>query len=66
MKDTPEHFVQEDIADTDIQAFLEEAWSDMEDLCLAEKRYEDMKASGTEGIPLEEVIKRYGLDIPED
>ncbi len=41
-----------------ILAYLE----DLEDGYLAEKAYKDFVASGEKGIPLEEVMKRYGLE----
>jgi len=34
---------------------------DMEDAYLAEKRLEDFVRSGEKAVPLEEVMKRYGL-----
>lgn len=35
---------------------------DLEDLYLAEQRLIDLRAGKTKAIPLEEVIKRYGLE----
>jgi len=35
---------------------------DLEDLYLAEKRYEDVLAGKSSTVPLEEVMKRYGLE----
>ncbi|NTV35249.1 MAG: TraY domain-containing protein [Deltaproteobacteria bacterium] len=35
---------------------------DLEDLYLAEKQYEDLIAGRTKAIPLEEVMKRYGME----
>lgn len=35
---------------------------DLEDLYLAEKRLEDIRAGRTQTIPLEEVMKRYGVE----
>ena len=35
---------------------------DIEDVYLAEKRLEDIRAGRTQTIPLEEVMKRYGMD----
>ena len=35
---------------------------DIEDVYLAEKRLEDIRADRTQTIPLEEVMKRYGMD----
>jgi RHH-type rel operon transcriptional repressor/antitoxin RelB len=35
---------------------------DMEDVYLAEKRIEDMKRSGEQTIPLENLMEQYGLE----
>lgn len=35
---------------------------DLEDLYLAEKRYEDVLAGRSKTIPLEELMKRYGME----
>jgi RHH-type rel operon transcriptional repressor/antitoxin RelB len=35
---------------------------DIEDIYLAEKRLEDIRAGRTQTIPLHEVMKRYGMD----
>jgi RHH-type rel operon transcriptional repressor/antitoxin RelB len=35
---------------------------DMEDLYLAEQRLRDIRAGKSETVPLEEVMKRYGLE----
>ena len=35
---------------------------DMEDSFIAEKRLDEFYASGEKTIPLEEVLKRYGMD----
>lgn len=35
---------------------------DLEDIYLAEKRLEDIRAGRTQTVPLEEVIKRYGME----
>lgn len=43
------------------EAILEHL-DDLEDLYLAEKRLEDIRAGRTETIPLEEVMKEYGLE----
>lgn len=43
------------------EAILEHL-SDIEDIYLAEKRLEDIRAGHTKTIPLQEVMKRYGLD----
>jgi RHH-type rel operon transcriptional repressor/antitoxin RelB len=36
--------------------------SDLEDIYLAEKRLEDIRSGRTQTIPLQETMKRYGLD----
>jgi RHH-type transcriptional regulator, rel operon repressor / antitoxin RelB len=41
-----------------ILAYLE----DMEDAALAEKRLDEFYKSGEKAIPLEEVLKKYGMD----
>ena len=43
------------------EAILEQL-DELEDLYLAEKRYEDLIAGRTKAIPLEEVMKRYGME----
>lgn len=43
------------------EAILEHL-DDLEDIYLAEKRLEDIKAGRTQTIPIEEVMKRYGLE----
>lgn len=43
------------------EAILEHM-DDMEDLYLAEKRLEDIRAGRSKTIPLEEVMKQYGLE----
>ena len=35
---------------------------DLEDAYMAEKAYKDFVASGAKAIPLEEVMKRYGME----
>lgn len=35
---------------------------DLEDLYLAEKRLEDIRAGRSQTVPLEEVMKRYGVE----
>ena len=35
---------------------------DIEDVYLAEKRLEDIRAGRTQTIPLQEVMKKYGMD----
>jgi RHH-type rel operon transcriptional repressor/antitoxin RelB len=43
------------------QAILEQL-DDLEDIYLAEQRLDDLKAGRSTTIPLEEVMKRYGLE----
>lgn len=43
------------------EAILEHL-DDLEDLYLAEQRLIDIRAGKTETVPLEEVMKRYGLE----
>ena len=43
------------------EAILEHL-SDIEDIYLAEKRLEDIYAGRTKTIPLQEVMKKYGMD----
>jgi RHH-type transcriptional regulator, rel operon repressor / antitoxin RelB len=43
------------------EAILEHL-DDLEDIYLAEARLEDIRAGRTQTIPLEEVIKRHGMD----
>lgn len=35
---------------------------DLEDIYLAEKRLEDLRAGRTQAIPIEEVVKRHGME----
>jgi RHH-type rel operon transcriptional repressor/antitoxin RelB len=35
---------------------------DIEDIYLAEKRLEDIRAGRTQTIPLQEIMKQYGMD----
>ena len=44
-----------------IEAILEHL-DDLEDVYIAEKRLEDIRAGKTKTVPLEEVMKRYGLE----
>jgi RHH-type rel operon transcriptional repressor/antitoxin RelB len=37
------------------------ALEDMEDIYLAEKRLEDIRAGRTKTLPLEDVVKKYGI-----
>ena len=41
---------------------IKEHIEDLEDLYLAEKRLTDIRAGKSKTIPLEEVMKRYGLE----
>lgn len=41
---------------------IKEHIEDLEDLYLAEKRLADFRAGKTKAVPLEEVMKRYGLE----
>ena len=43
------------------EAILEHL-DDIEDIYLAEKRLEDIRAGRTQTIPLQEVMKKYGMD----
>lgn len=43
------------------EAILEHL-DDLEDLYLAEKRYDDILKGRSKPVPLEEVVKRYGLE----
>ena len=43
------------------EAILEHL-DDLEDVYLAEKRLEDLQAGRSQTIPLQDVMKRYGLD----
>lgn len=43
------------------QAIVEHL-DDLEDLYLAEKRLEDLQAGRSKTVPLEEVMKRYGVE----
>ncbi|MFZ5593004.1 MAG: type II toxin-antitoxin system RelB family antitoxin [Pseudomonadota bacterium] len=41
---------------------IREHLDDLEDIFLAEKRLEDIRAGRTQTIPLEEVMKQYGVE----
>ena len=43
---------------------IREHLDDLEDLYLAEQRWIELRAGKSRTIPLEEVMKRYGLDRP--
>ncbi|ABB33775.1 CopG domain protein DNA-binding domain protein [Geobacter metallireducens RCH3] len=45
-----------------VREALVEYLDDLEDIYLAEKRLEDIRAGRTKTIPLEEVMKEYGLE----
>jgi RHH-type rel operon transcriptional repressor/antitoxin RelB len=38
---------------------------DLEDVYLAEQRLTDLRAGRDTTVPLEEVMRRYGMDVPE-
>lgn len=41
---------------------LERSLEDIEDIYLAEKRIEDIRAGKSKTVPLEEALKRYGME----
>jgi RHH-type rel operon transcriptional repressor/antitoxin RelB len=41
---------------------IREHLDDLEDVYLAEQRLSDLRAGKTQAVPLEEVMKRYGLE----
>ena len=43
-------------------AAIQEHLDDLEDLYLAEQRLIDLRTGKSETVPLEEVVKRYGVD----
>ena len=45
-----------------VKEALLEHLDEIEDIYLAEKRLEDIRAGRTQTIPLQEVMKRYGMD----
>jgi len=45
-----------------VKEAIVEHLDEIEDVYLAEKRLEDIRAGRTQTIPLEEVMKRYGMD----
>jgi len=45
-----------------IREALQEYLGDLEDIYLAEQRLIDIRAGKTRPVPLEEVMKRYGLE----
>ena len=36
--------------------------ADIEDICLAEQRLADLQAGRTKAVPIEQVMKRYGME----
>ena len=47
-----------------IQA-IQEHLDDLEDLYLAEQRLIDLRAGKSRAVPLDEVLKQYGMDDPD-
>ena len=45
-----------------IREAIEEYLDDMEDVFLAEKRLEELRAGRSGTVPLDEVMRRYGLE----
>lgn len=45
-----------------VREALERSLGDIEDIYLAEKRIEDIRAGKSKTVPLEEVLKRYGME----
>lgn len=45
-----------------VQKALERSLEDIGDACLAEIAYEQFKAGGEKAIPLEEVMREYGME----
>jgi len=45
-----------------VKEAIMEHLDEIEDVYLAEKRLEDIRSGRTQTIPLEEVMKRYGMD----
>ena len=45
-----------------VREALERSIEDIEDIYLAEKRLEDIRAGKSKTVPLEEVLKRYGME----
>ena len=45
-----------------VREALERSLEDIEDIYLAEKRLEDIRAGKSKTVPLEEILKRYGLE----
>ncbi len=45
-----------------VREALERSLEDIEDIYLAEKRLEDLRAGKSKTVPLEEILKRYGME----
>lgn len=45
-----------------VREALERSLGDIEDIYLAEKRLEDIRAGKSKTVPLEEILKRYGME----
>jgi len=45
-----------------VREALERSMEDIEDIYLAEKRLEDIRAGKSKTVPLVEVMKRYGME----
>ncbi|MFH1020861.1 MAG: DUF6290 family protein [Pseudomonadota bacterium] len=45
-----------------VREALERSLEDIEDIYLAEKRLEDIRAGKSKTVPLEEVMKRHGME----
>lgn len=45
-----------------VREALERSIEDIEDIYLAEKRLEDIRAGKSKTVPLDEVLKRYGME----
>lgn len=45
-----------------VREALERSLEDIEDIYLAEKRIEDIRAGKSKTVPLEEALKRYGME----
>jgi RHH-type rel operon transcriptional repressor/antitoxin RelB len=64
---TEKHFAElarkagKTIADLALEALVEKM-EDLEDIYLAEQRLEDLRAGRSDTVPLEDVMKEYGMD----
>jgi len=45
-----------------VREALERSLEDIEDIYLAEKRLEDIRAGKSKTVPLDEILKRYGME----